>query len=184
MNKSQASWSADGSDIPEVDPHTKAKHQIIEVYITNLVITLAKGTQQQGTLTLIDGFCGGGIYNDLDSKTKWYGSPIRLINAVMEGLKFVRDKMSKPNYALDYQFIFIDNKQDHLSCLKNYALPQAGWEELAASEKCVFMPGEFENLSTLCLFKLYQRKGHSFWLLDPFGWTHVSIVKTKRFIYT
>ena len=32
---SKPEWSANGSDIPVIDPHTKAKHQIIEKYIDN-----------------------------------------------------------------------------------------------------------------------------------------------------
>ncbi|HBE18060.1 MAG TPA: hypothetical protein DEG17_12120 [Cyanobacteria bacterium UBA11149] len=33
MSKAQAKWSADGSVIPSINPHTKAKHLIIEKYI-------------------------------------------------------------------------------------------------------------------------------------------------------
>ncbi|MEH2148097.1 hypothetical protein [Nostoc sp.] len=33
MSESQATWSLDGSHIPDINPHTKAKHQILETYL-------------------------------------------------------------------------------------------------------------------------------------------------------
>lgn len=180
MSRAQAAWSADGSSIPSIDPHTKAKHQILEEYIKNWIITLAKGKWGVRTVTLIDGFCGGGIYDDPDSKTEWEGSPIRIIKAVQAGLDFVKNQMSKPNYDLDFKFIFIDKKQKHLDCLKNYAMPKSGLEKLAFSDKCEFIAGNFEDLINLCTLKLDCRKGHSFFFLDPFGWTDVSMDSIRK----
>ncbi|MDX2256418.1 MAG: hypothetical protein NW214_12960 [Pseudanabaenaceae cyanobacterium bins.39] len=80
-------WSADGRTIPTIDPHTKAKHLIIEKYVEDLIITLyGKGRRGVDTFTFVDGFCGGGIYKDNESTSKeWFGSPVRLIRAVQEG---------------------------------------------------------------------------------------------------
>ncbi|MFM8009022.1 MAG: three-Cys-motif partner protein TcmP, partial [Dolichospermum sp.] len=115
MSNSDTKWSADGKEIPFVEQHTKTKHLLTEQYVTDLVYTLY-GSGQYGVtnFTIIDGFCGGGIYNDKDSHNIWFGSPIRLIKAVQEGyLK------SKRTYPLNVKFIFIDKKKDHLKCLKN-----------------------------------------------------------------
>ncbi|NEP10706.1 MAG: hypothetical protein F6K14_10915 [Symploca sp. SIO2C1] len=71
MSKAQAKWSADGSYVPPIDVHTEAKHQIIEEYIENLIITLVgKARYGERTFTFIDGFCGGGIYKK-DNKKKF-----------------------------------------------------------------------------------------------------------------
>jgi len=59
MSDSKPKWSADGSNIPTIDPHTKSKHQIIEKYIENLIYTLYEKTRfGETTFTFIDGFCG------------------------------------------------------------------------------------------------------------------------------
>ncbi|MGD1715620.1 hypothetical protein [Dapis sp. BLCC M172] len=72
MSNSKAKWGADGSELPTIDPHTKAKHQIIEEYIENLIITLYGKTRYgERTFTFIDGFCGGGMYDDQESSRKW-----------------------------------------------------------------------------------------------------------------
>jgi hypothetical protein len=50
-------WSADGSSIPTIDPHTKAKHLIIEKYVEDLIFTLyGKARRGVDTFTFIDGF--------------------------------------------------------------------------------------------------------------------------------
>ncbi len=191
MSESQASWSASGRDIPQIDPHTKAKHKIIEKYVENLIIKLYGKTRFGETrFTLIDGFCGGGIYEDKESKTQWAGSPIRIINAVREGYK--KSKRTYPD-PLNIKYIFIDSKKDHLKCLKNYSMGEFGLEELTDEqphlyedefgrriEQCEFLQGEFEALVNFCILTVDSRKGHSFFLLDPFGWTDVSMSSIRK----
>lgn len=124
MSSSQPRWSADGNHIPSIDPHTKAKHLILEKYIENLVYTLYTKTRHGETqFTFIDGFCGGGMYEDTDSLGEWEGSPIRIIRAVREGHKKSKRTYREP---LNIKFIFIDSKKNHLDCLKNYSLIKAG----------------------------------------------------------
>jgi three-Cys-motif partner protein len=170
-------WSADGSTIPTIDPHTKAKHLIIEKYVEDLIITLyGKGRRGVDTFTFIDGFCGGGIYKDNESISKeWFGSPVRLIRAVQEGYR-----KADREYAINLKFIFIDDKQNHIDCLKNYVMPKAGLEEFAQSENCEFIRGEFEDHVNYCVLKADERKGHSFFLLDPQGWTDVSMQSIRK----
>ncbi len=129
VSKSQANWSADGSYIPDINPHTKAKHQVIETYLENLIYTLyGKGRYGETTFTFVDGFCGGGMYYDRNNKTECEGSPIRIIEAIRAGYK-----KSKRQYDLNVKFIFIDNNREHLACLKNYSMPKAGWMRGSAS---------------------------------------------------
>jgi len=173
---SQAEWSADGRTLPTVDPHTKAKHKILEEYIENLVITLyGKGRYGVTNFTFIDAFCGGGMYRDPETRQEWEGSPIRIIRAVQKGYE-----KSKRLYPLNVKYIFIDSKKSHLDCLKNYSLPAAGLEKFAASENCIFELGNFEDLIDWLVFTISNHKGHSLFLLDPFGWTQVSMSSIRK----
>lgn len=170
-------WSADGSFIPTIDPHTKAKHLIIEKYVENLIIKLY-GSGQRGLdkFTFIDGFCGGGIYKDNESENKeWLGSPVRLIKAVQEGYR-----KANRTYPIDVKYVFIDDKQKHIDCLKNYVMPKVGFEEIAESEQCEFICGEFEDYVNYCVITAEKRRGHYFFLLDPQGWTDVSMQSIRK----
>jgi hypothetical protein len=59
-------------------------------------------------------------------------------------------------------------------------------------EQCVFLQGEFECFLKYCVFTIDSRKGHSFFFLDPFGWTDVSMrtireinrIKGSEILYT
>ena len=173
---SRAEWSADGKDLPIVDPHTKAKHRILEEYIENLVITLyGKGRYGVTNFTFVDAFCGGGMYSDPEAKEEWEGSPLRMIRAVQRGYE-----KSRRQYPLNVKYIFMDSNKAHLDCLKNYSLPKAGLEEFAASEHCIFEHGDFENLIDSLVLTIDNRKGHSLFLLDPFGWTQVSMNSIRK----
>lgn len=202
MSNSDTKWFADGKTIPNIEPHTKKKHLLIEQYVTDLIYTLYGTGFPRGTdtFTFIDGFCGGGIYNDQESNSTWYGSPIRLINAVRNG--YLR---SKRTYTLNVKFIFIDKNKQHLQCLKNVAMPQADLGQLSDEEphtfktefgerieQCEFIIDEFENQVNYCVFQAEQRKGHSLFFLDPYGYLHVSMesfrkinnLKKSEIIYT
>lgn len=189
MSSTDTRWSADGQTIPEIEPHTKTKHLLIEQYATNLIYTLY-GTGKHGvkSFTFIDGFCGGGIYKDQDLKNTWYGSPIRLINAVREGyLK------SKRTYPLNVKFIFVDKNKQHLECLQNVAMTQAELGQLSDEnvhtfktelgervEQCEFICDEFENQVNYCVIQSDHRKGHSLFFLDPYGYLQVSMESFRK----
>jgi three-Cys-motif partner protein len=194
MSNSDTKWSADGTNIPNIEPHTKTKHLLIEQYVTDLIYTLYGTVFPRGTdtFTFVDGFSGGGTYNDRESQNTWSGSPIRLINAVRKGyLK------SQRTYPLNVKFIFIDKKKEHLECLKNVAMPQAGLGQLSDEkphtfttefpkgigtriEQCEFIRDEFENKVDYCLEQAKQRKGHSLFFLDPYGWCDVSMESLRK----
>ncbi|MEG3977151.1 three-Cys-motif partner protein TcmP [Microcoleus sp. herbarium8] len=195
MSNSDTKWSADGTNIPNIEPHTKTKHLLIEQYVTDLIYTLY-GTGKRGVtnFTIVDGFSGGGIYNDRESHNIWHGSPIRLINAVREGyLK------SQRTYPLDVKFIFIEKNKEHLKCLKNVGMSQAEFGQLSDEEphtfttefpkgigerieQCEFINDEFENKVNYCVFQAEQRKGHSLFFLDPYGWSDVSMESFRTII--
>ncbi|MBP0022079.1 MAG: three-Cys-motif partner protein TcmP [Cyanobacteria bacterium SBLK] len=189
--KDEITWLADGSYLPDIEPHTKAKHLILEEYIANY-IRILHGTGRRGVtkFTFVDGFCGGGMYEDRDNREKWKGSPIRLIEAARKGFKKAGRQYDEP---LDIKYIFIDDKQSHIECLKNYSFPQVGLGYLVDEEQheyreefgqcieqCQFILGEFEQVINRCIISVESRKGSSFFLLDPFGWSHVSMNSIRK----
>lgn len=107
--KSKIEWTVDGL-MPDIDHHTKTKHLMLESYLRDWVQTLT-GNCKIGTshITLVDGFCGGGIYRD-ENKDYWDGSPIRIIRAVEEGWSKVNEQ--KPYQSLDIAYLFIDKQAD------------------------------------------------------------------------
>jgi three-Cys-motif partner protein len=177
-------WSSDGQLLPETEAHSKAKHQVLEDYVKNWILTLCgNNIGSKKTVTLIDGFCGGGVYRDPENRNElWYGSPIRMIHAVQEGLKAVQTEKGKPGYELNVKFIFIDENKDYLDCLKLQMANVGLQDYLDDTDKCEFICGEFENLVDKVLQIISSRKGSSFFFLDPLGYTDVSMESLRKII--
>jgi three-Cys-motif partner protein len=160
--KKKCYWSADGSYLPIVDPHTQAKHRVLEDYVQKWIETLTgHGVHGPKKVTLIDGFSGGGMYQD-----GWEGSSIRMIRKLLEGFSNIQKR--KPWYELSYEFIFIDEEPDHTSCL-TLQLKQAGFEEFLHKGICKVITGHFDDNLDYCIERVKSRGGYSFFFLDPFG---------------
>ncbi len=182
MSKNKIGWSSDGSALPDIEPHTKAKHQILEDYVSDWIFILCgNNIGKKKTVTLIDGFCGGGMYRDKEHQF-WYGSPIRLINAVERGLERVKIDKSKPDYELNVKYIFIDNCQSHLDCLKKQMINSGLEHYVNNSELCSFVCAKFETQVDILINLLRKRKGSSLFFLDPFGYKDVSMYSIRKII--
>ncbi|PMB10299.1 hypothetical protein CEN49_04390, partial [Fischerella thermalis CCMEE 5273] len=155
----------DGKEIPDIPAYAKGKHLVLQEYIKNWIEVICGhcvfGPEK---LTLIDGFCGGGVYRD--GEQYWDGSAIRMIRMVEEGLLKVQER--KPWYNPDINFIFIDNNIEHTACLE-LQLKKAGFEHYLVSGKCQIITNNFLNELDKCLNIIRVRRGYSFFFLDPFG---------------
>ncbi|MBD1931841.1 MULTISPECIES: three-Cys-motif partner protein TcmP [Cyanophyceae] len=164
-NKKKYEWSADGSELPTIPLYAKTKHLVLQEYVKNWIEVLCgHGRHGVKKVTLVDGFCGGGMYKD--GEQLWEGSAIRMIRMVEEGLKNVQQR--KPWHQLDAEYIFIDNNKEHTSCLE-LQIKKAGLEEYLYSGKCKIITNEFEKELDRCIDKVKLRRGYSFFFLDPFG---------------
>jgi three-Cys-motif partner protein len=165
--KAKIYWSADGSSqIPNIEPHTKIKHLLVSGYLEDWVETIV-GRCKFATekITIVDGFCGGGIYRD-ENGNPWQGSPLRIIQAVESSWEKVQHE--KPYQKLDIAYRFVDARIEHTTCLENQ-IRAAGFGSLIDSGRCEIITQDFEDFLQPCLDWLRERKGHSFFFLDPFG---------------
>jgi three-Cys-motif partner protein len=108
MDNKKLYWSADGSELPEIEPHTKAKHGILEEYLERYLVTLCGNNRgKRKTITIIDGFLRCGMYLDPETIMLYgAGSPIRIIKTVDKALDIVRREKAKPDYQARYKIDF------------------------------------------------------------------------------
>ena len=183
MAKNETFWTSDGSHLPPIEPHTKAKHRLVEEYIQNWIVTLCgNNIGKRKKVIIVDGFCGGGMYRDPDNQEMWAGSPIRIIQAVEKGLERVKKEKSKPNYELQAKYIFIDSSREHLESLKIHMRGVGLEDYVSDSEKCEFLCGKFDQQLDRILLEAKHSKCSSFFLLDPFGYTDVSMKNMRDII--
>lgn len=82
MTNKNFSWRKD-TPAPLVRPHSLKKLDVIEQYVRVYLKTRAADPRIDNiALSIVDTFCGGGVYrNDINGRVE-LGSPLRLVNAV------------------------------------------------------------------------------------------------------
>lgn len=93
----------------QIDEHSLTKHSVLVEYLRAYFAqrTLNRRGAERFRITLVDGFCGGGVYYLRGTDREVVGSPIRMLKAVEEASVLVNKDRTKP-IELDVQFLFID----------------------------------------------------------------------------
>jgi three-Cys-motif partner protein len=148
----------------EIEPHTKAKHEILGRYLGAWFPILGSKIPQ---IVYIDGFCGPGKY--LGGQD---GSPII---AIKEALK--QPVLASSNVT----FLFIDERADRIQRLES----ELSLLEIPDNFHVERKVNEFENTLTKILDDL-QKEGHhlapTFAFIDPFGFKGAPFSLIKRLL--
>lgn len=150
-----------------VDPHTQAKHAILDRYLKAWLPIMSSIS---GRIVYIDGFAGPGKYLDERDQPTIDGSPLIAINAA---------RKHKLQLNAETVFFFIEvnhNRCEYLkSLLESIDLPQ--------NMRCEVIEGKFdETLSSLLNYLDEQKKylAPAFVFIDPFGYSDTSFSLVKR----
>lgn len=168
--------------MPSIELHSVRKLEVLRKYLDTYFDTVAvQPKMDQLNITIVDGFCGGGLYKNGASKEP--GSPLVLIQAVADAeqrLNIGREK----SLRLNAKFVFVDNVPEHIESLKQ-TLIDAGYGsmigqsiELINLDFAVALPKILQNI------KSTQRKGRSIFVLDQLGYKDVPMTSIKEIFKT
>ncbi len=114
-----------GSPPPRIDPHSLVKHQLVRDYLARYIqVLMSNYLIEKLTLSIVDGFAGGGEYLAEDGSQFHDGSPLIALQTVQEAeaaLNVGRTKARK----VDAKFYFIEklaSNFDYLNALLNARL--------------------------------------------------------------
>ena len=148
----------------EIEPHTKAKHEILRRYLGAWFAILGSKIPR---IVYIDGFCGPGRYLGGEE-----GSPII---ALKEALK--QPVLATSNVS----FLFIDERADRISHLEH----ELSLLKIRSNFHVSPIVNEFEDSLTKILDDL-QQKGYqlapTFAFIDPFGFTGAPFSLVSRLL--
>ncbi len=148
----------------EIEPHTKAKHEILRRYLGAWFPILGSKIPR---IVYIDGFCGPGKYLGGED-----GSPII---ALKEAL--IQPALENSNV----NFLFIDERADRVNHLET----ELSLLKIPTNFHVDPRVNEFENTLTEILDSL-QQEGHqlapTFAFIDPFGFKGASFSLVKRLL--
>jgi three-Cys-motif partner protein len=117
-------WASGGT--PVIDPHSLAKHRILRHYVETYIQVLTRNPRRERlTLTLVDGFAGGGIYRLPDRDEPHLGSPLILLHAVPAAEANVNKTRRKP-VTVDARFVFVEKDPNTVERLRGVLAEHAG----------------------------------------------------------
>lgn len=167
-----------GSTPPLLKRHSQVKHELLRNYLVNYFLTLVSLPQQDRIqLTIVDGFCGGGLYVDEDDK-EVPGSPLIILQAIREAesLLNIRQERRKP-IVIDVELICIDEDKNSLIHLR-HLLEQRGYGKELADNKIILIPGEFMTHCGGVIQRCHDRSrraGRALFILDQYGYSDVPV---------
>jgi three-Cys-motif partner protein len=166
----------DWADGPaELDAHSLTKHDVLVGYLCRYFEqrTLNARGREVFRITLVDGFCGGGLYTVRGTGAEALGSPLRMLDAVAEARIKVNAGRTKP-LELDVRFIFIDKDERAVAHLAK-VLEDRGYG--AAIGRTIHLIREEFAVASASVMALVKKHtpiaGAALFFLDQYGYKDV-----------
>ncbi len=157
--------TAPKTTIWDLEPHSRAKHDILQGYLQAWLPILAQGRFPE--LAYIDGFAGPGRYSEGED-----GSPIIALKAALKNADRIRSKIT---------FLFVEEREDRAATLQSIVDEMKGQ---IPTRFIVKVEGgmTFERATSAFLMQYTRQRTQPppiLAFIDPFGWTDVpfSLVK-------
>ncbi len=147
-----------------IDPHTKAKHEILRRYLEAWFPILNTHHQR---IVYIDGFCGPGRYDGGEQ-----GSPMIVLDAAVNHRRQLQGELV---------FVFIDERQDRIQHLTG----ELGQRSIPKHFKVHVECGKFDEQLEDTLNKLDTQKATlapTFAFIDPFGFSGIPFKLIERLL--
>ncbi len=170
-----------GSPPPILETHSKAKHEVIASYLKRYIEVLLANPRDGLTLTVVDGFAGGGTYTDEHTGGIVDGSPLVILNTLREVIAEIQQIRTK-TLRINIQLILIEKNKAAVTCLEE-AISQV---HVPDSISVKFILGRFEsNLDQVLsvIARPRSRNPRAIFLLDQYGYTDVAF-STVRTIFS
>ena len=180
MPRKNHEWDFDSPS--EVSRHTLHKHQVYEDYIKRYIDTIVPHQGDRVVFSIIDGFCGGGIYRLADTGEICYGSPVRIIQTVRNKEKEINSKRTKPLKFI-VKYFFTDNDDKAINCLKK-VFEDRGISEIEG-EKIHIEKGNFADMYSKIRANIQNSlngkigKHKAIFILDQYAYKEVPISLTN-----
>lgn len=165
-----------GHPPPLLKRHSEVKHALLRNYLVEYFLTLVSMPHQDRIrLTIVDGFCGGGLYvNEAGQEVP--GSPLVILESIREAEALIntRQERRKPLH-IDVELICIDDCPHTLDYLRRL-LCERNYGDAIASERIRLVEGQFADHCSSAIQRAHDRSrisGRALFILDQYGYSAV-----------
>ena len=162
-----------GSPPPRIDPHSLVKHQLVRDYLARYIqVLMSNYLIEKLTLSIVDGFAGGGEYLAEDGSQFHDGSPLIALKTVQEAeaaLNVGRDKPRK----VDAKFYFIEKLASNFGYLNALLGSRLAPERMG--KDVVLLKQAFQDAVGPVIADIASRAGgeRAIFLLDQYAYDQV-----------
>lgn len=186
-NRNHYDWKI-GGRLPDLERHSQAKHDILRNYLVRYVQTLVSSPRQDAlSLTIVDGFAGGGLYRDKGTGLTVPGSPLLVMEACQEAkARIMINHQRRKDLILDVDYIFVEAGKAALAHLE-YVLTERGISFNQQSSRVYVRGGEFaENADDILRFikGKSKRAGKAIFVLDQYSYDDVELNMLNRILHS
>ena len=174
MTSKKYSWKG---GLPEIKQHSLRKHKIIKDYLIDYIcvrfVRSLAFSNKPWRLTIVDGFAGGGLYENHGQVQ--IGSPLVIGEAVREAEAKLASKYGKDRVNFDVDIICIE-KNKHAVARLQEVLRMPEYAQKNAHVKAEVWPGKFsDHLPQVLQFirKKSNKDGKCLFILDQYGYSDV-----------
>lgn len=169
-----------GEPLPQLGDHSVTKHGIFEQYVGIYIERLTRTpSQTMLNLTIVDGFCGGGLYRRGQAEAE--GSPLRLLNSVEQADRALNAARAK-GFAVRADFFFVDDKAEHIAFLRDVLIKRGYGSRL---DQDIFLACSTFEEACPSIIAHIQKKGtahRSLFFLDQYGWSDVRLATMRTIL--
>lgn len=179
MTQSRYRWSDYKPAV--IKQHSIAKHEVLREYLVAYLQTLVAGPAQDAiSVTMVDGFAGGGLYIHEDTGVEVLGSPFVFLQAAQEAQALLAVDRKKPlAFNLDYFFV---EKERHTCAFLSKNLADRGYQDRIGKD-INLLHGTFEQYYPQILNFIRDKSpkaGRSIFLLDQYGYKDVPTSQIRQ----
>lgn len=165
-----------GDPPPLLKRHSEVKHALLRNYLIDYFLTLVSMPQQDKIqLTIVDGFCGGGLYQN-ESGQEVPGSPLVILEAIREAEVLVNERQERRKpIKIDVELICIDGCSYALDYL-GHVLDERGYGGGVAKGLIKLVKGKFADHCGAAIQRAHSRSprsGRALFVLDQYGYSAV-----------
>ena len=162
-----------GSQPPPVDPHSLVKHQIVKRYLERYIqVLMSNYVIDKLTLSIVDGFAGGGEYLAENGSYYHDGSPLIALNTVGEQQALMNVGRIKQR-RVDAKFYFVEKLKSNFEYLQH--LLQARLPAGRVGNDVQLFQREFQEVVQPIIGDIRKRAGgeRAIFLLDQYAYDQV-----------
>lgn len=184
MTKTRDKYAwAIGSPPPLIDAHSLVKHELVANYLTSYIrVLLANPRIERLTLSIVDGFAGGGEYRAQNGRDIHDGSPLITLRSVTETEALLNLGRTKPR-RVDAEFFLVEKERSNFDYLR--ACLGAKYSQARLSTDIHMFHGTFAKNAEEIIRRIRARRGgeRALFLLDQYAYDQVPL-SILRLIFT